>query len=157
MGTGLAENSRVQRHQTSIPMRFGARLAGTKFTLLAGLGATGGTTNCQRFLLRGLHDAIMPRRPPARWSILTTTFTENSIFRGPYAVERPGSVGTSLVNNLARGANHATQRAPICTSYSTLPCGGKVKVRESARPISFRSHKSRSLYFVLVKPRSFHS
>ena len=57
-------------------------------------------------------------------------------------------------------ARPEVQCATFCTGdapYSTLPCGGRVTVSESAGPRSFRSHKSRSLYFALAKPRSFHS
>jgi len=45
----------MQGHQASIPMSVGARLAGTEFALLAGLGSAGGTANRQRLILRGLH------------------------------------------------------------------------------------------------------
>src|SRR6185312_5742458 len=70
----------VRRHQAPIPMRLGARLAGAELALLAGLGTAGRTPNRQGLLLRRFHDPILLRRPRARWSILTTTFTEDSIF-----------------------------------------------------------------------------
>lgn len=64
---GSAESSLIRRHQASISMRVGARLAGTEFALLAGLGTAGGTRNRQRFLLRHFHHSIiMPRRRPSK-------------------------------------------------------------------------------------------
>ena len=154
MGTGLVENSLVQRQHTSIPMRVGARLAGTKLTLFAGLGATGGTTNCQRFLLRGLHGSIMPRRPPAKMvNIDHNAYREHKFRRAPRSGETCILMGKHSLTRATHCANFSTRDAP----YNTLPCGGRVTIRESARPRSFRSHKSRSLYFAAVIPRSFHS
>src|ERR1700681_2553883 len=70
---------------------------------------------------------------------------------------RPAVRGRPASNNRCDDGNYGASLPTGDASYSTLPCGGSVTVTESAGPRSFRSHKSRSLYFVLVKPRSFHA
>jgi hypothetical protein len=59
--------------QPPISMGFGARLSGTKFTLLSGLGATSWAPNRQGLFLGDSHGYIMRVYSMARWSILTVS------------------------------------------------------------------------------------
>jgi len=53
-------------------MGLGARLPGTKLTLLSHLGAAGGTPNRQCLFLSDSHASIMRVSSAASWSILTS-------------------------------------------------------------------------------------
>lgn len=68
--------------QAPIPVRLGAGQTGTKLTLLARLGATGGATNRHRFFRLDFHDYIMRADLISVWSIVTTESAANVISHG---------------------------------------------------------------------------
>jgi hypothetical protein len=97
-GTELHFRSR----KAPVPMRLGARQAGTKFALLAGLRATSRAPKAQRLFRFELHGYTMHRCWQTRWSIVTSS-------EGPFGltIRREGiptntRVGANLKRTVSR-------------------------------------------------------